>query len=238
MPAAHCPLLSFLRFPLADPFAGIGTANANTSLDQRTLIVLLRVLTIAIHVGSARCVNSAPPPPPAIPGATNSSLIPTCAFLFHLPHAPAPHTSIRPDPDPDPDPPSLSHSHSRSPSLSISPHSTFPPLAAMYTHPQLARGPSMYAWAPALASIQARAVAGVQRGALCVHIRAAAGSERGNPAFPFSDSRTPPPPVRAVCIECRVPAGRCVAHKSCVRRASGTRMRDLVPDPVLASRPP
>ncbi|KAJ7027641.1 hypothetical protein C8F04DRAFT_1293867 [Mycena alexandri] len=52
------------------------------------------------------------------------------AFLFHLPHAPAPKTSIRPDPDPDPDPPSLSHSHSRSPSLSIPPHSTFPPLAA------------------------------------------------------------------------------------------------------------
>ncbi|KAJ7026051.1 hypothetical protein C8F04DRAFT_1400238 [Mycena alexandri] len=171
--ARACPMApaspSSQCFHLTDPLARIETV----------LIVLLHVLTIATHVGSARSVNSAPPPP-AIPGATNSSLVPRCAPSFFVcPTHPHPHTSIRPDPHPDP--PSLSHSPS--PSLSIPPHSTFPSLAAT------------------------------------------AGSERGKPAFPPSDARTPPHPARRLR---RVPSARgTVCRESCVRGASETRTREL-----------
>ncbi|KAJ7017064.1 hypothetical protein C8F04DRAFT_1280163 [Mycena alexandri] len=138
---------------------------------------------------AARCVKSAPPPP-AIPSATNSSLIPTCAFLFCLPNA----------------------------LLYFNPHPIPIPLvfgcgARMCAHPRL---PVAFP-TPVRRRLFSRARS--QGGALCVHIRTAAGSERGNPAFPFSDSRTPPPPVRAVCIECRMRAGRCVASPACVGRA-------------------
>ncbi|KAJ7016132.1 hypothetical protein C8F04DRAFT_1349912 [Mycena alexandri] len=65
----------------------------------------------------------------------------------------------------------------------------------------------------------------------CVHIRAAAGSERGNPAFPSSDARTPPHPVRAVCVECRMRAGRCLASPACMGRAGLVRVTCRPPPP-------
>ncbi|KAJ7023015.1 hypothetical protein C8F04DRAFT_1401938 [Mycena alexandri] len=91
---------------------------------------------------SARCVDSAPPPPPAIPGATNSGLAPQVrAFLFHLISIPIPIPLLLP-------------LHSRSsPALYVPStrsecartlHSLLCSSAArVYAHPPLARGPSM-----------------------------------------------------------------------------------------------